>query len=195
MAIFLQNSQTMPMFPSNDPEFSVARPKIYTDSKVLKTIMFISYFVIVFCWLVINFINIFYPNIIYDSPIVAIYLVNNEIVTNNSLDLSEVNPFIRAFDFYIKVIILIMGGIIGTLFLIIFMWPKIKKKNIWVLLLLVCIGYILPNAISFWSAFFGSSLYKMVTVNRILVDIINTPLTWSLILFGYYLYEEITDGS
>ncbi len=181
------------MFPSNEPEFSVKRPKIYTDNKFLRNIMFISYFVIVFCWSIINFINIFYPNIIYDSPIVAIYLANNEIVTNNNLN--EVSPFIRAFDFYIKVIILIMSGMLGVLFLIIFVLPKIKDKNIWVLLLLICISYILPSVIGFWSAFFGGNIDKMVTVNRILVGIINTPLTWSLIVFGYYLYEEITNGS
>jgi hypothetical protein len=68
--------------------------------------------------------------------------------------------------------------------------PKISKNNAVILGILMIIGYVLPIIGNVWSIFFNGEWNNLVTVNKIIISTVQIPLTWSLILFGYYLYQQ-----
>jgi len=177
----------MAMFPSNTSQ--PTKPSLVEryHPEQLKQLLFGFYFLIVFCWSTIQFITLFFPAVVYDSPVIANYLIQGELVTNRQL---EVNPVVRMVDLYIKILLIIINSFIGTLFLVIVVLPKISKNNAVILGILMIIGYSLPIIGNVWSIFFNGEWNNLVTVNKILISTIQIPLTWCLILFGYYLYQQ-----
>jgi len=177
----------MAMLPSNIPEPTKLNLVERYHPERLKQLLFSFYFLIVFCWSTIQFITLFFPAIIYDSPVVANYLLQGELVTNRQ---TEVSPIVRAVDLYVKILLIIINSFIGTLFLVIVVLPKISKNNAVILSILMLIGYALPIVGNIWSMFFNGEWNNLVTVNKIIISTVQIPLTWCLILFGYYLYQQ-----
>ncbi len=175
------------MFPSNDPQ--PVKPSLLEryHPEQLKQLLFSFYFLIIFCWSTIQFITLFFPAIIYDSPVVANYLTQGELVTNRQ---TEVSPIVRVVDLYIKILLIVINSFVGTLFLVIVVLPKISKNNALILSILMIIGYALPIVGNVWSMFFNGELNNLVTVNKVIISTVQIPLTWCLILFGYYLYQQ-----
>lgn len=180
----------MPMFPSNQPSTKVKRKSIFDSQhgRRFQIGLIICYLLIVFSWLTLQLITILYPQLMYDGTILAAYLVRDQIVTNAEIG---PEPILSTIDFYIKVVLFIFNGFVGTMFLLIYVLPKMQNKNIWILTTLMIIGYCIPFINNIWNVLKNNDLVYYVTVNKILIVILNAPLTWSLILFGYYLYEEM----
>lgn len=184
----------MGMFPSNQPAVpSYHLPSILESRQGnrFKVGLIVCYLLIVFCWLALQLITIIYPQLMYDGPVVAAYLVKDQVVANAQIG---PDPVLGTVDFYIKVLLFLLSGFIGTMFLLVYVLPKMKNKNVGILTSLMVVGYSIPLLNAFWNIFRNNDLVYYLTLNKIVIMAINAPLTWSLILFGYYLYEEMTHG-
>ncbi len=183
----------MGMFPSNQPKpESQPTPLLQSKhGKRFKLGLIFSYLVIVLCWTGLQVITVLFPEFIYEGPVVAPYLVNDQLVSNQD---ANAEPLLDTVDFYIKIVLFVLNGLLGTFFLIIFVLPKMQNRNIWVLTVLMIVGFSIPFMSNLWSIFVNQDLANYVTLNRVLITFINAPLTWSLILFGYYLYEELANS-
>lgn len=180
----------MAMFPSNQPatERQPVLPRWVYSDKYLQSGLIVCYLLIVLTWLILQLITILYPQLIYDGVVVAAYLFRNQILTNSQVG---PDPILQTLDLYLKIILLLLNGFVGTMFLLIYVLPRVQNKNIWILSILIVLGYCIPLLNHLWNIFKNNDLANYLTVNKVLMVVLNAPLTWSLILFGYYLYEEL----
>ncbi len=177
------------MFPSNEPAKAQPTPILpSTQGRRFQWGQVLFYIIIVVCWTALQVVTIMYPQFIYDGPVLASYLVKEEMTTNWQI---QADPVLTSVDFYIKALLVILNAFVGTFFLVVFVLPKMQNKNIWILTLLMGVGYVIPLAGAAWNILVNQEFLYFVTVNKLLVTIINAPLVWSLILFGYYLYEDL----
>jgi hypothetical protein len=149
--------------------------------------LFLFYGIILVCWLAVTAFTFLFQNIIKDSPSVAAYLTEGKLI--NGLDY-KTSAYSQGLDLVLKGNFILYNGIVGFGFLIFMIMPKLKQKNVYLLVLFLILGFVTPLIFAGLNLLLNG-INTPVTFNSLILSFISSPLNWSVFLFLYYILEEV----
>lgn len=154
-----------------------------------KSLIFLYVFIFL-TWLLALVYKYINPEQVRDSVVLA-SLFGSEVING-------LNPIESAtLDFYdaiIKINLFIFDWGFGLVFLFLLILPRLKQKNVLLMMAFIFAGYFLPKIALFYQFYLAekthnSFLGSYTTLNDLILWLIFTPLNWSVFLYGYYLIE------